>query len=53
MSELPYAATNNGGGGLYSVEEHQQFYSHLLDHSNDGKVTAITSMIDQAANDIH
>ena len=45
MSELPYAATN-GGAGLYSIEEQEQFYAHLFDHSNDMNISAITNMID-------
>ena len=51
MSELPFAASVSGGG-LYSIEEQEQFHAHLIDHANDNKVTAITNMIDQAANDI-
>jgi len=45
MSELPYAATY-GEGGLYSIEEQEQFFAPLIDHNNDDKVTAITNMID-------
>ena len=51
MSELPYAATN-GGAGLYSIEEQEQFYAHLFDHGNDMNISAITNMIDQAYNDV-
>ena len=51
MSEMPYAATN-GGAGLYSIEEQEHFYAHLFNHENDLKITAITNMIDQAANDV-
>ena len=51
MSELPYAGTY-GEGGLYSIEEQEQFFAPLIDHSNDDKVTAITNMIDSAAMDV-
>ena len=51
MSELPYFAQSNHGG-LFSIEEQEAMYSHLIDHHNDEKVTALTNMIDQAANDI-
>ena len=48
---MPYPSTN-GGAGLYSIEEQEQFYAHLFDHSNDMNISAITNMIDQAANDV-
>ena len=54
MSEFSTAAASTyGNNGLYTVEEQEQFYSHLFDHANDHKVTAITNMIDQAANDVN
>ena len=53
MSEFSAAAaTTYSNSGLYTVEEQERFYAHLFDHSNDHKVTAITNMIDQAANDV-
>ena len=51
MSELPYTATGVHGG-LYSIEEQEQFYEHFIDHENDYRVSAITNMIDSAARDI-
>ena len=50
MSELYYAPTN--GSGLFSIEEQKRLYEPWLDHEQDGKMTAITNMIDQAANDV-
>ena len=50
MAELPY--TDSNYGGLYTIEEHEQFFAGLIDHNNDFKVTAVTSMIDQAAHDV-
>ena len=51
MSELPYVAASQSDG-LYSIEQQEQFYSHLIDHQNDYLVSPITNMIDQAANDV-
>ena len=54
MSEyLPYGySTSYIPTGLFTVEEHERFYEPFLNHGNDMKVTAITSMIDQATHDV-
>ena len=45
MSELPHM-TAHAAEPVFSIEQQWQFHAHLLDHSRDNQVSAITNMID-------